>query len=62
MAWATAASIRASSSGVAGRLSFPITRSRTPPAPTNVPRLMAGRARRKACQYPPRVVQSGFTP
>ncbi len=62
MAWATAFSMASSSAAVAGLLSFPTTISRTPPAPTNVPRLMAGRARWNAFQYPARVVKSGVTP
>ena len=44
IASATSASIRASSSAVARRSPAPTTRPRTPPAPTNVPRLIAGRA------------------
>ena len=48
--------------GAAGRSSFPMTRSRTPPAPTNVPRFNAGRARSNAFQKPASVVQSGVTP
>ena len=50
IACATAAFIFSSSAGVAARSSLPITRSRTPPAPTKVPRLIAGRARSKARQ------------
>ncbi len=62
IAWATAFSIAASSAAVAGRSLSPITRFRTPPAPTKVPRLIAGRARSNACQYWRSVVQLGLTP
>ena len=42
MAWATAAFIASSSAGVAGRSSWPITRSRTPPAPDEGPEVDRG--------------------
>ncbi len=62
IACATAFSIAWSSAGVAARSLSPITRLRTPPPPTKVPRLIAGRARSKARQYSRSVVQVGLTP
>ena len=62
IACATAFSIASISAPVAGRSLSPITRLRTPPAPTKVPRLIAGRAFSNARQYSRRVVQVGLTP
>ena len=62
MACATAASMARSSSGVAARLSFPMTRFRTPPAPTKVPRLIVEPRRRNSAKYCASVVQLGVTP
>ena len=47
MAWSTSASMRRSSSGVAGRLASPTTMRRAVPVPMKVPRLMAEPRRSK---------------
>ncbi len=51
IAFATSAHIFASSAGVARRSSDPMTRSRSPPRPTNVARLIVGGVFAKLSKY-----------